>query len=190
MIKDKQKPKQIQKLSNEKIAKAKRGHKEKDKMLSCMSSNIRKAWQGIKCISGLANKQTTNYYLMQKHEQTTFANSLNSFYTRFNSYTTPNADSEKAADGNYVDGDVAIGEAAEADGDDGTTPAGSDSELLDITIDEVRKQFVKMTRHWVQLIFPIETLHVPKTGNVNLSKIHSHPGVPALHRNVWLRRKF
>ena len=40
------------------------------------------------------------------------------------------------------------------------------------------------------LIFPIETLHVSKTGNVHLSNIHSYPGVPALHRNVWLSRKF
>ena len=90
---------------------------------------------------GLANKQTTNYELKRKHEPTTFANSLNSFYTRLNSYTTHNADSEKAADGNFVDGNVAICDAAEADGDDGTAAAGSDSELLDITVYEVRKQF-------------------------------------------------
>ena len=139
VIKDKQKSKQIQKLINEKIAKAKADYK--DKMLSCMSSNIRKAWQGIKSMSGLANKQTTNYDLMSKHEQTTLANSLNSFYTRFNSYTTTNADPVVAADGNDVDGDVAVGDAGESDGDDGTTPAGSDSELMEITVDEVRKQF-------------------------------------------------
>ena len=67
-------------------------------------------------MSSVAKKQTTTYDLMSKHEQKTLANSLNSFYTRVNAYSTTDADPVVAADGNDVDGDVAVGDAGEADG--------------------------------------------------------------------------
>ena len=60
-------------------------------MLAHMSSNMKKAWQGIKNMSGLAKPKDSNYDLMSDEEQTTLANSLNTFYTRFNSYTPPDA---------------------------------------------------------------------------------------------------
>ena len=66
-------------------------------------------------------------------------NSLSSFCARFNSYTKTYVHPVVAADGNDVDVHVAVGDAGEADDDDGTTSAGSDSELMEITVDDVRK---------------------------------------------------
>ena len=51
---------------------------------------------------GLANKQTTNYYLMSHHEQTKLANSGNRFCITFYSYTTTYADPVVAADSNEM----------------------------------------------------------------------------------------
>ena len=77
--------KQIQQLIDAEITKAKAEYKEK--MLAHMSSNMKKAWHGIKNMSGLAKPKDSNYDLMSDEEQTTLANSLNTFYTRFNCYT-------------------------------------------------------------------------------------------------------
>ena len=60
----------------------------------------------------MAYKQTTNWDLA-KHEQTTLANPLNGFYATVQLlYHIP----VDAADDNDEDGDVAVGDAGEADG--------------------------------------------------------------------------
>ena len=130
--KNKHQTKQIQQLINEKMNRAKTDYKTK--MLSNMSSNIKKAWHGIKSMSGLTKRKDSNYNLMSEREQTTLANSLNTFYTRFNTYTPPVT---------VADPDV---------GDDGMLPsddaepvaeniAAAAAELPpEFTVDEVRKQ--------------------------------------------------
>ena len=102
-------------------------------MLAHMSSNMKKAWRGIKNMSGLAKPKDSNYYLMSDEEQTTLANSLNTFYTRFNNYTPPDAASvpDSASDADTTP--------PAADDDVTTTPAAC--EPPEITVEEVRKQF-------------------------------------------------
>jgi hypothetical protein len=123
--KNRYKAKQIQKLINQKIAKAKA--KYKDKMLSNMSSNIKKAWHGIKSMSGLPKPKDSNHTLMTEQEQTTLASSLNTFYTRFNSYTPCDGDTD----------DVPKSAAENA------SPSPNSDEPPTITVDEVRKQFLR-----------------------------------------------
>ena len=98
-----------------------------------MSSNMKKAWHGIKNMSGLAKPKDSNFDLMSDEEQTTLANSLNTFYTRFNSYTALDAASvpDFACDADTTP--------PAADDDVTTTPAAG--EPPEITIEEVRKQF-------------------------------------------------
>ena len=57
-----------------------------------MSTDIKLAWKGIKSMSNLSSKTTSNFDLMQPTEQTELADDLNQFYTRFN-----NPDLTKAA---------------------------------------------------------------------------------------------
>ena len=123
--------KQIQQLIDAEITKAKAEYKQK--MLAHMSSNMKKAWHGIKNMSGLAKPKDSNYDLMSDEEQTTLANSLNTFYTRFNSYTPPDAASvpDSASDADTTP--------PAADDDVTTTPAAC--EPPEITVEEVRKQF-------------------------------------------------
>lgn len=85
-------------------------------------------------MSGLTKRKDSNYNLMSEREQTTLANSLNTFYTRFNTYTPPVT---------VADRDV---------GDDGMLPsvdAKPDAENIaaaaaelppEFAVDEVRKQ--------------------------------------------------
>ena len=70
---------------------------------------------------------------MSDEEQTTLANSLNTFYTRFNSYTPPDAAS---VPGSASDADTT----PPAADDDVTTPPAA-GEPPEITEEEVRKQF-------------------------------------------------
>ena len=107
--------------------------KYKEKMFAYMSSNMRKAWQGIKNMSGQAKPKDSNYDLMSNEEQTTLANSLNTFYTRFNNYTPPDAASvpDSASDADTTP--------PAADDDVTTTP--TTCEPPQISVEEVRKQF-------------------------------------------------
>ena len=137
----------------------------KNKMLAHMSSNMKRAWQGIKKMSGLQKPTSNNYNLMSKHEQTTLANELNTFYTRFNgSVADPGGGDDGVVDvmadgdsdggvqiGDGADGDI-TGDGGSADGNDRDNTAGGDgnSESTDdgqftpITVEEVSKLFLRV----------------------------------------------
>ena len=103
-------------------------------------------------MSGLQKPTSNNYNLMSKHEQTTLANELNTFYTRFNgTVADPGSDDgvvDVMADGDS-DGGVHIGDGSDGNDRDNTAGGDCNSESTDdgqftpITVEEVSKLFSK-----------------------------------------------
>ena len=72
--------------------------KYKTKTLDKMSSDIKLAWKGIKSMSNISNKTTSNLELLLPDEQMKLADELNQFYTRFQNPELPDVDPEPDPD--------------------------------------------------------------------------------------------